>query len=89
MTHTPPPVEHTEDLSPLELAAIAKAGQPAGWRPYYFEVAIGGLLAKGCMTRPKMRGPNKGEPKYLLTENHCQVIVTPEDVEAFRTPELA
>jgi hypothetical protein len=47
-------------------AAIRKAGNIEGWKPYLYEKIQGGILIRGCMTAPKKRGPDKGGTKYLI-----------------------
>ncbi len=68
-----------EDLNPTELAAI-KAAQPVpeSWRPYYFDKKSNGLLVKGCETSFYIKGPRKGERKYLTDKSNKTVLVTRE-----------
>jgi hypothetical protein len=78
--------EHNGELilESMDLAAIRKAKQPKGWRPYLYEKARGGLLIIGCMSRPKTRGPNKGQPHWDTSRCRVRVLVTAKDVDRAR-----
>lgn len=62
-------------------AAIRKAGNIEGWKPYLYEKIQGGILIRGCMTAPKKRGPDKGGTKYLIHQQNLQSVVTPDDTQ--------
>jgi hypothetical protein len=70
----------------IDNAAIAKAKSvfnvDDSWKPYLYSSEVGGgLLIKGCKTRPKKSGVNKGEPLYLTKEDSHSVMVTSEEIE--------
>lgn len=71
-----------DNLNPMDRVAIRKANGGPTWRPYLYESIHGAILITGCATRPKAKGPNKGEPKYLVKEDRRTVAVTREEIDA-------
>ncbi len=66
-------------MSNLEIIANRKAKAGPNWFPYKFVAVKGGIICTGCETRPKTKGPNKGELLYTM-KNKFDVIVTPDDL---------
>lgn len=66
----------------MDAAAIKIAKMPEGWHPYLWNFDYENrLVATGCMTRVKTRGPNKGELLYMTKTDRKSVHVPPEAVE--------
>ncbi len=71
-----------DNLNPMDRVAIRKANGGPTWRPYLYESIHGAILITGCATTTKTRGPNKGDPKYLVKENRRTVAVTRDEIDA-------
>lgn len=65
----------------IEKAAIRKANMPDGWRVYEVELVKGGAICRGCMTRVKRSGPDKGGLMFTMRDKST-VIVTAEEQQA-------
>lgn len=69
-------------LSVIDKAAIKAANtDDLTWRPYYYASMKNGILVRGCSTTKYVRGPRKGEIKFLLKQNSITVVLTREMIE--------
>lgn len=69
-----PAIQHYETV------AAEKAGNIQGWKVFYYERAIGGLIIKGGVPRIISKGPRKGEKTWDEKEAQT-VLVSHHDAE--------
>ena len=67
-----------EQSSELDKKAVAIVGI-VGWKPYYWDVVLNGVVVKGCMTKTITRGRNKGKLKWDTSKTLCTVVIENKD----------
>jgi hypothetical protein len=63
-----------------EIAKI-KVGNIETWEPYYYQSMVGGILVRGCLTRQKKSGKNKGKLMYLTKEKDMTVVISSDELK--------
>ena len=69
-----------DKLSAVDELAIKKAGSIPTWRPYLYDTLRTGMQVTGCRTGRFIRGPRKGQVKFLTKKDSIIVFLPAEEI---------